>query len=121
MAVGSIAMWLVVPVAWLWVGSHMTKSSQPTIGPYLLVLAGTIVSMFALGSSDMAESAKKLMALVAQAVQKLPNKISITGHADRLRMHCLLAYVNVRPTKTGASFTWKGARSALVMRGWLRC
>jgi hypothetical protein len=24
-------------------------------------------------------------------------------------MHCLLAYVNVRPTKTGASFTWKGA------------
>jgi chemotaxis protein MotB len=40
------------------------------------------VSMFALGSSDMAESAKKLMNLVAQAIQKLPNKISITGHTD---------------------------------------
>jgi len=38
-----------------------------------------------------------------------PATISITGHADRLRMHCLLAYVNVRPTKTGASFTWEGA------------
>lgn len=38
-----------------------------------------------------------------------PAMISITGHADRLRMHCLLAYVNMRPTKTGASFTWKGA------------
>lgn len=38
-----------------------------------------------------------------------PAMISITGHADRLRMHCLLAYVNVRPTKTGASFTWEGA------------
>jgi hypothetical protein len=49
MAIGSIAMWLVVPVAWLWVGSHMTKSSQPTIGPYLLVLGGTIVSMFLIG------------------------------------------------------------------------
>jgi len=35
--------------------------------------------------------------------------ISITGSADRLRMHCLLAYVNVRPTKTGASFSWEGA------------
>ena len=35
--------------------------------------------------------------------------ISITGYGDRLRMHCLLAYVNVRPTKTGASFTWEGA------------
>ena len=38
-----------------------------------------------------------------------PAMISITGHADRLRLHCLLAYVNVRPTKTGASFSWEGA------------
>jgi hypothetical protein len=38
-----------------------------------------------------------------------PALISITGHGDRLRMHCLLAYVNVRSTKTGASFTWEGA------------
>jgi hypothetical protein len=38
-----------------------------------------------------------------------PAMISITGYADRLRMHCLLGYVNVRPTKTGASFTWNGA------------
>jgi hypothetical protein len=38
-----------------------------------------------------------------------PALISITGDGDRLRMHCLLAYVNVKPTKTGASFTWKGA------------
>lgn len=38
-----------------------------------------------------------------------PALISITGHADRLRMHCLLAYVNVKATKSGASFTWEGA------------
>lgn len=38
-----------------------------------------------------------------------PALISITGSGDRLRMHCLLAYVNVKPTKTGASFTWEGA------------
>ena len=24
-------------------------------------------------------------------------------------MHCLLAYVKARPTKTGVSFTWQGA------------
>jgi hypothetical protein len=24
-------------------------------------------------------------------------------------MHCLVAYVNARPTKTGVSFTWEGA------------
>jgi hypothetical protein len=38
-----------------------------------------------------------------------PAILSITGHADRLRMHCLLAYVNVRATKNGASFSWNGA------------
>jgi hypothetical protein len=32
-----------------------------------------------------------------------------TGYGDRLRMHCLLAYVNCRPTKTGVSFTWEGS------------
>ena len=38
-----------------------------------------------------------------------PALISFTGDGDRLRMHCLLAYVNVRATKTGVSFTWEGA------------
>jgi hypothetical protein len=38
-----------------------------------------------------------------------PAMISLTGDGDRLRMLCLLAYVNVAPTKAGTSFTWKGA------------
>jgi hypothetical protein len=38
-----------------------------------------------------------------------PALLSLTGHGDRLRMHCLLAYVNCKPTKTGVSFTWEGA------------
>jgi len=35
--------------------------------------------------------------------------ISLTGYADRLRMFTLLAYVSCKPTKSGVSFTWKGA------------
>ena len=38
-----------------------------------------------------------------------PALLSLTGSADRLRMHCLLAYVNAKATKTGVSFTWQGA------------
>jgi hypothetical protein len=38
-----------------------------------------------------------------------PALLSLTGYSDRLRMHCLLASVNCRPTKTGVSFTWQGA------------
>jgi hypothetical protein len=36
-----------------------------------------------------------------------PAMIPITGYGDRLRMLCLLAYVNFKPTKGGASFTWE--------------
>lgn len=38
-----------------------------------------------------------------------PAVVSLTGYGDRLRMHCLLAYVNTKPTKTGISFAWEGA------------
>lgn len=38
-----------------------------------------------------------------------PALLSLTGYADRLRMHCLLAYVKCKLTKTGVSFTWEGA------------
>src|SRR5258708_27485385 len=38
-----------------------------------------------------------------------PALLSLTGRGDRLRMHCLLAYVNCKPTKSGVSFTWEGA------------
>jgi len=38
-----------------------------------------------------------------------PALLSLTGDGDRLRMHCLLAHVVARPTKTGVSFSWHGA------------
>jgi chemotaxis protein MotB len=38
--------------------------------------------MFPLGSAEMLESAKKLIALVSQIVLRLPNKVAISGHTD---------------------------------------
>ena len=38
-----------------------------------------------------------------------PALLSLNGHDDRLRIHCLVAYVNWKPTKTGVSCTWEGA------------
>jgi hypothetical protein len=38
-----------------------------------------------------------------------PALLSLTGDGDQLRMYCLLAYLNCKPTKTGVSFTWEGA------------
>jgi hypothetical protein len=49
MAAGSIVMWLVSPVGWLWIASRMTSSSQPSLGPYLLVLIGMVVTAVVIG------------------------------------------------------------------------
>jgi hypothetical protein len=49
MAIGSVMMWLGVPVFWLWLASRIVKSSQPTLGPYVMVLIGIPLSMVILG------------------------------------------------------------------------
>lgn len=49
MAVGSVALWIGIPVAWLWAASHATKTQAPTLGPYLLVIVGVPVSMWIAG------------------------------------------------------------------------
>lgn len=51
MVVGSILMWIGVPVFWLWLASRIADSSQPTIGLYLLVLVGIVVSMAVVGKA----------------------------------------------------------------------
>jgi chemotaxis protein MotB len=39
-------------------------------------------SMFASGSADLADKSRQLLALVAQAVKDMPNKLAISGHTD---------------------------------------
>ena len=49
MVAGSLLMWIGAPLFWLWLGSQLQSGSQPTLGPYILVLVGVIVSMVVLG------------------------------------------------------------------------
>jgi chemotaxis protein MotB len=50
--------------------------------------------MFPTGSAEMNDQAKKLMGLVATAIQKLPNKISISGHTDSTQYALGAKYTN---------------------------
>ncbi len=46
MAVGSVILWLGIPIGWLWIGSQVQADSQsPGFAPYMLVLAGIVVSI----------------------------------------------------------------------------
>jgi hypothetical protein len=49
MAVGSIVMWVVNPVFWLWLASHLETTSQPGFGPYVMVLVGIPLTMVVVG------------------------------------------------------------------------
>jgi hypothetical protein len=49
MAVGSVLLWIGIPVGWLYLASQLTDSSQPSMGPYALVLVGIPATMIAMG------------------------------------------------------------------------
>jgi hypothetical protein len=49
MALGSILMWLGAPAFWLWLASRLADSSQPSLGLYVLVLVGIVVTMAVIG------------------------------------------------------------------------
>ena len=51
MALGSVLMWIGVPVFWLWLASRLANSSQPSAGLYLLVLFGIVASMAIVGKA----------------------------------------------------------------------
>jgi hypothetical protein len=49
MAIGSVVMWIGVPVALIYAASRLADSPKPSMGPYLLILVGLPLGMMAVG------------------------------------------------------------------------
>jgi hypothetical protein len=49
MAVGSVVLWLGIPIGWLFLASRLVDTSQPTLGPYVLIIFGIPITMFLFG------------------------------------------------------------------------
>ena len=49
MAIGSVLMWIGVPVGLIYLASRLADSSKPSMGPYVLILVGLVVGMMAVG------------------------------------------------------------------------
>jgi hypothetical protein len=49
MVLGSLVLWIGVPIFWIWLASKLASSSQPSMGTYVLVLVAIPASMFAVG------------------------------------------------------------------------
>ena len=49
MAIGSVVMWIGVPVGLIYLASRLADSSKPSMGPYVLILVGLPLGMMAVG------------------------------------------------------------------------
>jgi hypothetical protein len=49
MAVGSVLMWVGLPIGLIYLASQLADSPKPSMGPYLLILIGLPVGMVAIG------------------------------------------------------------------------
>jgi hypothetical protein len=79
MVIFSVLLCPVAPVAWIWFASQLEQSSQPTLGPLVLVLVGLVASTIVIG---------KVLATLGRA------HAQITGSADmkRLRLPWLRSF-----------------------------
>ena len=51
MAIGSVMMWIGLPVALIYLASQVADSPRPSMGPYLLIIIGLPVGMIAIGKA----------------------------------------------------------------------
>ena len=48
MILGAVSMWTVIPFGWIWIGSKISSSQEPSGGPYMVVFFGIVFSICAI-------------------------------------------------------------------------
>lgn len=69
MALGSVAMWIGLPLGLVFLASQLTDSTQPSMGPYLVVLFGLPAGMALIG-----KGLAKLDRMYAAAGGEMPQR-----------------------------------------------
>ena len=97
MAVGSIALWIVIPVGWIYGVSKMVKSTQPTLGPYIVILVGVPVSMYIAGKLlyRLNGAYERLTGQDAEVRVQLPWMRSMRGERTSGRRTTVLEFVMI--------------------------
>ena len=117
MAVGSVFMWIGVPVLWLFLASRLYESSQPSFGVYFGVLVAIAATMALMGKL-LGILNRWHMALTDQLPQKREQTIwlkSMRGDATAKREHGILA--TVMAVSVGIALVLFGAWFLLFAEG----
>jgi hypothetical protein len=97
MAVGSVLLWIGIPVGWLYLVSQLVDSSQPSMGPYVLVLVGIPATMIAVGKvlAILDRTYGRVTRTAPQVRAQAPWHRSLRGDRRPARAHSVLDVVMV--------------------------
>jgi multisubunit Na+/H+ antiporter MnhB subunit len=87
MTVAAFTLWVGIPLGWLWIGSQLVDSSQPSMGPYMVVVVGIIASVVvdALLISRLNRRYEQVMGGTGQTRVQLPWLKSMRGEREKPR------------------------------------
>ena len=97
MALGSVFLWLGIPVAWIYGVSQMVDTTQPQLGPYLAIIVGVPVSMFLFGRLlyRMNQAYERVTGQTSEVRVQMPWHRSMRGERDTGRRTTVLEFVMI--------------------------
>ena len=97
MAVGSVVLWLVIPVAWIYGVSQMVDTTQPQLGPYLAIIVGVPATMWFFGRFlyKMNQVYERVTGQTSEVRVQLPWHRSMRGERDTGRRTNVLEFVMI--------------------------
>ncbi len=97
MAVGSVVLWLGIPVAWIYGVSQMVDTTQPQLGPYLAIIVGVPATMWLFGRFlyKMNQVYERVTGQTSEVRVQLPWHRSMRGERDSGRRTNVLEFVMI--------------------------
>ena len=97
MSLGSVLLWIGIPVAWIYGVSQMVDTTQPQLGPYLAILAGVPTTMWIFGRFlfRLNESYERVTGQTSEVRVQLPWMRSMRGERTSGRRTTVLEFVMI--------------------------
>jgi hypothetical protein len=90
MSFAALLLWVGIPIGWLWIGSQLVSSSQPSMGPYAVVAIGIIASVV-------------IDALILSRLNRTYQRVTQTDGNVRVQLPWLKSMRGERETRREAS------------------
>jgi hypothetical protein len=97
MAIGSVLMWIGFPFGWIWFASHLQRGTDPSLGPYVMVLFGLPLTMVVLGKILAALDRRygRIMGQTPESRRRLPWMKSMRGERGSSHQRTVLDIVMI--------------------------